>query len=101
MILNLPILLMQTIANGATISRDMMHLPYEWMSHISPMYYSVQAYFANLYGSISPSPYIWSMAAVGAVAMVINMAIVAFIQKPMPGQVSETEVEKKAAEITA
>lgn len=101
MILNLPILLMQTIANGATITRDMMHSPYEWMSHISPMYYSVQAYFANLFGSISPSPYIWSMALVGAVAMLINMAIVAFLQKPMPVQVSETEVEKKAAEITA
>ncbi|AZV43384.1 YhgE/Pip domain-containing protein [Peribacillus asahii] len=101
MILNLPILLIQTLANGATITRDMMYLPYEWMSHISPMYYSVQAYFANLYGSISPSPYIWSMVTVGAVALLINIAIVAFIHKPMPIEVSETESVKNATEITA
>ncbi|RID82583.1 hypothetical protein D1953_17840 [Peribacillus asahii] len=100
MILNLPILLIQTLANGATMSRDMMYLPYEWMSHISPMYYSVQAYFANLYGSISPSPYIWSMVTVGAVALLINIAIVAFIHKPMPIEVAETENVKNATEIT-
>ncbi|MFJ8258364.1 YhgE/Pip domain-containing protein [Peribacillus asahii] len=100
MILNLPILLIQTLANGATITRDMMYLPYEWMSHISPMYYSVQAYFANLYGSISPSPYIWSMVTVGAVALLINIAIVTFIHKPMPIEVSETESVKNATEIT-
>ncbi|PAD39646.1 YhgE/Pip domain-containing protein [Terribacillus sp. 7520-G] len=81
MLLNLPVLLTQTLANGATISRDMMYAPYEWMSHISPMYYSVQAYFANLFGSTSPSPFIWSMAAVGAAAMLINIIIVAFLHK--------------------
>ncbi|MBP2240353.1 YhgE/Pip-like protein [Cytobacillus eiseniae] len=105
MILNLPILLMQTIANGATITREMMYLPYEWMSHISPMYYSVQAYFANLYGSISPSPYIWSMVAIGAAAMLINIAIVTFLHKPVPVEELETRTEtesiKNAAEVTA
>ncbi|MED3573700.1 YhgE/Pip domain-containing protein [Cytobacillus praedii] len=101
MILNLPILLIQTIANGATITREMMYLPYEWMSYISPMYYSVQAYFANLYGSISPSPYIWSMFMIGLVAMLINIAIVTFLHKPMPVEVLETEDVKNAAEVTA
>ncbi|MGN7401240.1 YhgE/Pip domain-containing protein [Cytobacillus praedii] len=101
MILNLPILLIQTIANGATITREMMYLPYEWMSYISPMYYSVQAYFANLYGSISPSPYIWSMFMIGLVAMLINIAIVTFLHKPMPVEVLETEDVKNTAEVTA
>ncbi len=104
MILNLPILLTQTIANGATISRDMMHVPYEWMSYISPMYYSVQAYFANLYGSISPAPYIWSMAAVGAGAMLINILIVGFLHKSMPVENAAPiyEIEnKKSAEMPA
>lgn len=103
MIFNLPILLIQTLANGATMSRDMMPLPYEWMSHISPMYYSVQAYFANLYGSISPSPYVWSMVAVGAVAMLINIVIVAFFHKPMQveGQdPTKTTNIQKDAEVT-
>ncbi|MDE5054688.1 ABC transporter permease [Niallia taxi] len=102
MILNLPILLFQTLANGATIPRDMMYLPYEWMSHISPMYYSVQAYFANMYGGISPSPYIWSMVAIGAAAMLINIVIVTFVHKHVPLEDQEAEVNvKNGAEITA
>jgi hypothetical protein len=74
------------------------------MSYISPMYYSVQAYFANLYGSISPAPYIWSMVAVGAGAMIINILIVAFIHKAVPIENKETiaeTVNKKTAEIFA
>jgi len=90
MILNIPVLLMQTLANGATISRDMMYAPYEWMSYISPMYYSVQAYFANIYGSISPSPFIWGMVAVGLGAMLINILIVTFLHKPVPIEESKT-----------
>ena len=95
MVLNIPILLTQTIANGATITRDMMYAPYEWMSYISPMYYSVQAYFANLYSTTSPSPYIWSMVAVGLGAMLINILIVAFVHKKVPvdNQVAQTETE--------
>ncbi len=83
MILNIPIMLLQTLANGATIPREMMFAPYQWMSYISPMYYSVQGYFADLYGSVSASPYIWSMAAVGVIAMAVNIAIVAFVHKPV------------------
>lgn len=105
MILNLPILLIQTLANGATMSREMMYKPYEWMSHISPMYYSVQAYFAKLYGSISPSHFIWPLIAVGGVAILINIAIVTFIHKPVPveNSVSEDKMEsvKNETEVTA
>ncbi|MGG3926601.1 ABC transporter permease [Metabacillus fastidiosus] len=101
MILNLPILLVQTLANGVTMTRDMMYLPYEWMSHISPMYYSVQAYFADLYGSISPSPYLWAMAAVGGVAMLINILIVAVVHKSSAADKSGTDTEiENLAKIT-
>lgn len=84
MLLNIPILLVQTIANGATITRDMMYAPYEWASHITPMYYSVQAYFANIFGSTSVSPYLFGLAAVGVVAMLINIVIVWFFHKQLP-----------------
>lgn len=94
MILNLPILLFQTLANGATMPREMMYLPYEWISYISPMYYSVQAYTANLFGSISPSPFIWSMVAVGAAAMLINICIVAFVHKPVELEEAESVVKE-------
>jgi len=84
MILNIPILLIQTIANGATISRDMMYLPYKWMSNISPMYYSVQAYFNNIFGSVSAAPFVLGLTTVGFVAMVINVLIVWVLHKPLP-----------------
>lgn len=104
MILNLPVLLIQTLANGATITRDMMYLPYEWMSYISPMYYSVQAYFAKLYGSISPSPYIWSMIAVGTGAIIINAVLVATrYKKEAVNEAAakpDTEIVKYTAELT-
>lgn len=84
MIVNIPILLTQTITNGATLPRDMMYAPFEWASHITPMYYSVQAYFANIYGSASVSPYIFGLAAVGVVAMLINILAVILFHKSPP-----------------
>jgi ABC-2 type transport system permease protein len=87
MIFNIPILLMQTIANGATMPRDMMYAPYEWFSYITPMYHSVQSYFAIMFGSISPAPFLWGLAAVWAGAMVINILIVWIFHKPL--QVTE------------
>lgn len=100
MILNMPILLMQTLANGATITRDMMYLPYEWMSYISPMYYSVQAYYANLFGSVSAGPSIWSMIIIGVVALFINIIIVSF-HKPVSLEKKESATIKKTTEILA
>lgn len=84
MIFNIPILLMQTIANGATMPRDMMYAPYEWFSYITPMYHSVQSYFAMMFGSISPAPFLWGLATVGVGAMVINILIVWIFHKPLP-----------------
>nr|WP_316046330.1 hypothetical protein [Planococcus glaciei] len=102
MVLNLPILLIQTLANGATMPREMMYLPYEWMSYISPMYYSVQAYMANLYGSVSAEPFQVMMATIGGAALIINILIVALFHKPVP--VVETEAKAEtvppSAEIT-
>ena len=105
MVLNIPILLMQTLANGATMPRDMMYAPYEWMSYISPMYYSVQAYLSTMFGSISPTPYILGLAAVCLGAMLINALIAAFLHKPLPVDEVEVEVEivksTQSSEITA
>lgn len=84
MVLNIPILLTQTIANGATMPRDMMYAPYDWFGRITPMYYSVQAYLAQMFGSISPAPFLWGLAGVFIGAMVINIVIVRFVHKPIP-----------------
>ena len=93
MILNIPVLLVQTIANGATMPRDMMYAPFEVMSYITPMYHSVQSYFAIFFGSTDPVPHIWGLAAVGAGALVINLLIVTFLhrQKPLKKLAEDTK----------
>lgn len=98
MILNIPLIFVQTLANGAVISRDMMYAPYEWASHVTPMYYSVQGYIADLYGSISPSPFLWYLAAIGLVAMVINIIIVATVHRSKPSD--KPKVASEIEEIT-
>ena len=100
MVLNIPILLFQTIANGATMPRDMMYLPYEWVSYISPMYYSVQAYFATMFGSISSAPYVWGLAATMVGAMLINI-IIASLTKIRPSKEQASSANSAvASEIT-
>ncbi|MET0958899.1 MAG: ABC transporter permease [Psychrobacillus psychrotolerans] len=84
MIINIPVLLSQTIANGATMPREMMYGYYNFVSHISPMYYSVQSYYAVMFGSTEQSPFLWGLVAVAAGAMIINMIIVRFVHKDVP-----------------
>lgn len=84
MILNIPVLLAQTIANGATMPRDMIYAPFQVLSYITPMYHSVQSYLAIFFGSISPAPFLWGLAAVGVGAVIINLLIIAFVPRRMP-----------------
>ncbi|WP_339198486.1 ABC transporter permease [Solibacillus sp. FSL R5-0449] len=84
MIINIPILLSQTIANGATIPREMMYGYFEVASYITPMYYSVNAYLATMFGSTDASPFIWGLAAVGVGALLINLLIVTVLHKKEP-----------------
>lgn len=84
MILNIPVLLAQTIANGATMPRDMMYAPFQVLSYITPMYHSVQSYLAIFFGSISPAPFLWGLAAVGVGAVIINLLIIALVPRRMP-----------------
>lgn len=84
MILNIPVLLSQTIANGMTMPRDMMYSYFDVVSYITPMYYSVNSYLAVMFGSTGQSPFIWGLVAVGVGALIINMIIVALVHKKEP-----------------
>lgn len=84
MILNIPVLLSQTIANGATMPREMMYGYFDFISYISPMYYSVQSYYAVMFGSTEQAPFLWGLAAVAVGAMIINILIVTFVNKKVP-----------------
>ena len=84
MILNIPVLLTQTISNGATMPRDMMYGYFDVASYITPMYHSVQSYFAVMFGSTEQSPFLWGLVLVGLGAVLINFLIVTFLHKKEP-----------------
>ncbi|WP_277587594.1 YhgE/Pip domain-containing protein [Psychrobacillus antarcticus] len=84
MILNIPVLLTQTISNGATMPRDMMYGYFDVASYITPMYHSVQSYFAVMFGSTEQSPFLWGLVLVGVGAALINFLIVTFLHKKEP-----------------
>lgn len=83
-IINIPVLLLQSIANGATMPREMMYGFYEVVSYITPMYYSVNSYYAVMYGSTKQSPFIFGLLAVGVGALLINLLVVTFLHKREP-----------------
>lgn len=84
MILNIPVLLSQTIANGATMPREMMYSYFEVVSYITPMYHAVNAYFAMIFGSTDASPFVWGLVAVGVGALLINLLIVTVLHRKEP-----------------
>ena len=88
MILNIPVLLTQTIANGATMPRDMMYGYFDVASYITPMYHSVQSYFAVMFGSTDQAPFLWGLVAVGLGALLINALIVTLLHKKQPIELS-------------
>lgn len=84
MILNIPVLLTQTISNGATMPREMMYGFFDVASYITPMYHSVQSYYAVMFGSTEQSPFVWGLVLVGLGAVLINFLIVTFLHKKEP-----------------
>ena len=91
MILNIPVLLSQTIANGATMPRDMMYGYFEFVSYITPMYHSVNSYYAVMFGSTEQAPFLWGLVAVGVGALIINLLVVTLLHKkePAPEQIMQ------------
>lgn len=89
MILNIPVLLTQTIANGATMPREMMDGFFHVASYITPMYHSVQGYLAGMFGSIEQAPFILGLVFVGVGALLINLLTVTLLHKkePAPNQI--------------
>jgi uncharacterized phage infection (PIP) family protein YhgE len=89
MILNLPVMLSQVIANGSVITRDMMYGVYEAISYISPMYYSVQADYSIMFGGGKLASYEWHLALIGLIALAINIVIVTAVHRTKPEPIVE------------
>jgi YhgE/Pip-like protein len=75
MLLNLPILLSQTIANGTTLPPEMMPGYFKFMSHITPMFYSTHLDYNILFGGGKTFDYGIGLALVGLAAFAINIVI--------------------------
>ncbi|MDO3412624.1 ABC transporter permease [Saccharibacillus sp. CPCC 101409] len=81
MILNMPLVLIQSLVCGATIPREMLPGFFQFMSRISPMYYSVHIDYNVLFGGGNTSAYLVGLALVAGGALLINIVIHAF--KPL------------------
>lgn len=75
MLINMPLLLAQTIASGAVVSREMMPGFFEALSYISPMYYNVHANLNLLFGGGATGNYVAGLALIGVGALVLNAII--------------------------
>ena len=75
MLLNIPLLLTQTIANGATIPYEMMPGVFKFVSHISPMFYSVHLDYNLFFGGGNTGAYAVGLVLVALGALAINAVI--------------------------
>lgn len=75
MILNLPVLLSQTIANGSVLPQEMMPGYFKAVSYISPMFYTVHLDYNMLFGGGKTQVYLLGLVLVGAASLVVNAII--------------------------
>lgn len=75
MLLNMPLLLIQTISNGAVMSQDIMPGFFRMFSHISVMFYTVQLDYNMLFGGGKTGEYLLGLILVGIMALLLNTVI--------------------------
>ncbi|ANS75228.1 hypothetical protein AWM70_11975 [Paenibacillus yonginensis] len=75
MLINMPLVLVQSIACGATIPREMMPDFFKVLSYVSPMFYSVHLDYNVLFGGGNTSQYLAGLALIAAVAIVVNAVL--------------------------
>ncbi len=88
MLLNMPLVLIQSIACGAAIPQAMMPGFFKAISYISPMFYSVHLDYNTLFGGGNTSKYLIGLVLVAAVTLLINTVIHAV--KPVGVKNTET-----------
>ncbi|HBF76139.1 MAG TPA: hypothetical protein DDW71_12890 [Lactobacillus sp.] len=77
-LIQLPLMVSQTIAGGAIIPRQAMNSFYQWLSYHTPMYQGVYMTFNSLYGGGNGSAYsttLWLIVAVGLIITILAVAI--------------------------
>ncbi|WP_310551172.1 YhgE/Pip domain-containing protein [Paenibacillus glufosinatiresistens] len=75
MLINMPLVLIQSIACGAAIPQEMMPGFFKFMSYISPMFYSVHLDYNTLFGGGGTSGYLTGLALLAAGALLVNTVI--------------------------
>lgn len=77
-LIQLPLMVSQTIAGGAIIPRQAMNSFYQWLSYHTPMYQGVYLTFNSLYGGGNGSMYsttLWLIVAAGLIVTTLAVAI--------------------------
>lgn len=77
-LIQLPLMVSQTIAGGAIIPRQAMNSFYQWLSYHTPMFQGVYLTFNSLYGGGNGSMYsttLWLIVAAGLIVTTLAVAI--------------------------
>ena len=95
MIVNMPVLLIQTIAGGAVLPQVMMPGFFKFFSFLSPMYYTILLDFNSLFGGGGTGEYLLGLAIITVCALAVNTVVHFFKggRDPKP----ETAMEKEPA----
>lgn len=75
MLVNLTLLLAQTISSGAVMAREMMPGFFKPFSYVAPMFYSVHADFDILFGGGKMTQYVLGLAAIAVFSLLIGIVI--------------------------
>lgn len=86
MLINLPLVLIQSVACGAAIPREMMPQLFKAISYVSPMYYSVHLDYNVLFGGGNTANYLSGLALNALLTLVLNSVIFSLLpeRKPRP-----------------
>ncbi|MBE7680712.1 ABC transporter permease [Paenibacillus sp. P13VS] len=90
MLINMIFVLSQSIANGTSMSLEMMPGYFKFVSQITPMFYSTHLDYNILFGGGRTAHYAIGLALVGLVAFVLNAAIQHFKQAKQTNPLQES-----------
>lgn len=99
MILNIPLLLTQTIAGGSVMPREMMLGYFKVFSYFSPLYYSINLDYNVLFGGGKTFEFAICLGLIAICALLINAVIYGLKKVKVPEEITDPTTEALALEL--
>jgi Predicted membrane protein len=99
MIVNIPLLLSQTIAGGSVMVREMMPGYFKAFSYISPLFYSINLDYNILFGGGRTLEFVLCLAMIAVLALLLNALFYSLKLLRMPAEIKEPTTQSLAIKI--